>query len=76
MARLAALSKEKEQAKDRSSVITTEIQPLGVFHPAESEHQVAIPLYFPLMIQMQFIMLLFISYLHLYELNFYARNLN
>ncbi|CAL5045621.1 unnamed protein product [Urochloa decumbens] len=38
-ARLAALSKEKEQAKDRSSVITTQIQPLGVFHPAEPEHQ-------------------------------------
>jgi len=55
---LAALSKEKEQAKDRSSVITTQIQPLGVFHPAEPEHQVAIPLYFSLMIQMQFIMLL------------------
>lgn len=43
-ARLAALSKEKEQAKDRSSVITTQIQPLRVFHPAEPEHQVAIAL--------------------------------
>lgn len=73
---MAALSKEKEQAKDRSSVITTQIQPLGVFHSAEPEHQVAIPLYFPLMIQMQFSMLLFISCLHLYELSFYARNLN
>ncbi|GJN29719.1 hypothetical protein PR202_gb17970 [Eleusine coracana subsp. coracana] len=38
-ARLAALTKEKEQAKDRSSVITTQIQPLGVFYPAEPEHQ-------------------------------------
>ncbi|KAL6861550.1 hypothetical protein ACP4OV_017250 [Aristida adscensionis] len=38
-ARLAALSKEREQAKDRSSVITTQIQPLGAFYPAEPEHQ-------------------------------------
>ncbi|KAG8069572.1 hypothetical protein GUJ93_ZPchr0006g45109 [Zizania palustris] len=38
-ARLAALSKEKEQAKDRHSVITTQIQPMGAFYPAEPEHQ-------------------------------------
>uniref|UniRef100_A0A0E0L7I9 Peptide methionine sulfoxide reductase A5 n=1 Tax=Oryza punctata TaxID=4537 RepID=A0A0E0L7I9_ORYPU len=38
-ARLAALSKEKEQAKDRHSVITTQIQPIGAFYPAEPEHQ-------------------------------------
>ncbi|KAG8093982.1 hypothetical protein GUJ93_ZPchr0012g19536 [Zizania palustris] len=42
-ARLAAVSKEKEQAKDRHSVITTQIQPMGTFYPAEPEHQVAIP---------------------------------
>jgi peptide-methionine (S)-S-oxide reductase len=42
-ARLAGLSKEKEQAKDRRSVITTQIQPIGAFYPAEPEHQVAIP---------------------------------
>ncbi|XP_006655768.2 peptide methionine sulfoxide reductase A5 [Oryza brachyantha] len=38
-ARLAALSKEKEQAKDRQSVITTQIQPIGTFYLAEPEHQ-------------------------------------
>ncbi|KAG6502284.1 peptide methionine sulfoxide reductase A5-like isoform X1 [Zingiber officinale] len=38
--RIAALSKEREQAKSRSSVVTTEIQELGVFYPAEAEHQV------------------------------------
>ncbi|KAF0903288.1 hypothetical protein E2562_026571 [Oryza meyeriana var. granulata] len=38
-ARLAALSKEKEQAKDRRSVITTQIQPMGTFYQAEPEHQ-------------------------------------
>ncbi|XP_074581148.1 peptide methionine sulfoxide reductase A5 [Curcuma longa] len=37
--RIAALSKEREQAKSRSSVVTTEIQELGVFYPAEAEHQ-------------------------------------
>jgi peptide-methionine (S)-S-oxide reductase len=41
---LAAFTKEREQAKDRSSVITTQIQPLGVFNPAEPEHQVGMPL--------------------------------
>ncbi|XP_051197770.1 peptide methionine sulfoxide reductase A5 [Lolium perenne] len=38
-ARLAGLSKEREQGKDRSSVITTEIHPVGAFYPAEPEHQ-------------------------------------
>ncbi|WOL12961.1 peptide methionine sulfoxide reductase A5 [Canna indica] len=38
-ARLAAASKEREQAKSRNSVVTTEIQQLGVFYPAEAEHQ-------------------------------------
>ncbi|CAD5190357.1 peptide methionine sulfoxide reductase A5-like [Musa acuminata AAA Group] len=38
-ARLAAVSKEREQAKSRSSLVTTEIQQLGVFYPAEAEHQ-------------------------------------
>ncbi|KAM0915092.1 hypothetical protein ACQ4PT_011112 [Festuca glaucescens] len=38
-ARLAGLSKEREQGKDRSSVITTEIHPVGAFYSAEPEHQ-------------------------------------
>ncbi|GAV74351.1 PMSR domain-containing protein [Cephalotus follicularis] len=37
--RLAAISKEREQAKSRSSVVTTQIQQLEVFYPAEPEHQ-------------------------------------
>lgn len=38
--RIAALSKEKEQTRSKNSVITTHIQQLGVFYPAEPEHQV------------------------------------
>ncbi|KAJ9563821.1 hypothetical protein OSB04_008981 [Centaurea solstitialis] len=37
--RLAAVSKEREQTKSRSSIVTTQIQPLGTFYPAEPEHQ-------------------------------------
>lgn len=38
-ARLAASSKETEQTKSRSSIVTTQIQQLEVFYPAESDHQ-------------------------------------
>ncbi|KAJ6807628.1 peptide methionine sulfoxide reductase A5 [Iris pallida] len=38
-ARLAAASKEREQTKSRSSIVTTQILQIGIFHPAESEHQ-------------------------------------
>lgn len=38
-ARLAAASKEREQTKSRSSIVTTQIQQLGTFHQAEPEHQ-------------------------------------
>ncbi|KAK9129570.1 hypothetical protein Sjap_010057 [Stephania japonica] len=38
-ARLASLSKEREQTKSRSSIVTTQIQQLGAFYPAEPEHQ-------------------------------------
>ncbi|KAJ7953107.1 Peptide methionine sulfoxide reductase family protein [Quillaja saponaria] len=37
--RLAAVSKEKEQTRSRSSIVTTQIQQLGIFYPAEAEHQ-------------------------------------
>ncbi|XP_022133207.1 peptide methionine sulfoxide reductase A5 [Momordica charantia] len=37
--RLAAVSKEKEQLKSRGSAVTTQIQELGAFYPAEAEHQ-------------------------------------
>lgn len=37
--RLAALSKEREQTRLKSSIVTTQIQPLGLFYPAESDHQ-------------------------------------
>ncbi|KAK9164416.1 hypothetical protein Syun_005318 [Stephania yunnanensis] len=40
-ARLASLSKEREQTRSRSSIVTTQIQQLGAFYPAEPEHQVA-----------------------------------
>lgn len=37
--RLASVSKEREQSKSRSSIVTTQIQQLGTFYPAEPEHQ-------------------------------------
>ncbi|KNA19854.1 hypothetical protein SOVF_057610 [Spinacia oleracea] len=37
--RLAAATKEREQTKSKSSIVTTQIQPLGTFYPAEPEHQ-------------------------------------
>ncbi|XP_021275224.1 peptide methionine sulfoxide reductase A5 [Herrania umbratica] len=38
-ARLAAMSKEREQTKSRNSIVTTQVQQLGSFYPAEPEHQ-------------------------------------
>ncbi|KAK9678775.1 hypothetical protein RND81_11G232500 [Saponaria officinalis] len=37
--RLATVTKEREQAKSKSSVVTTQILPLEIFYPAEPEHQ-------------------------------------
>ncbi|KAK4346919.1 hypothetical protein RND71_033258 [Anisodus tanguticus] len=37
--RLAAVSKEREQSKSKSSIVTTQIQQLEAFYPAEPEHQ-------------------------------------
>ncbi|XP_034684389.1 peptide methionine sulfoxide reductase A5 isoform X1 [Vitis riparia] len=37
--RLAAVSKEREQTVSKSSIVTTQIQQLGKFCPAEPEHQ-------------------------------------
>jgi len=37
--RLAAISKEREQTKSKISIVTTQIQQLGTFYPAEPEHQ-------------------------------------
>ncbi|GMP31949.1 hypothetical protein CsSME_00005940 [Camellia sinensis var. sinensis] len=37
--RLAAVSKEREQTKSKSSIVTTQIQQLRTFYPAEPEHQ-------------------------------------
>ncbi|XAR73788.1 Peptide-methionine (S)-S-oxide reductase [Bertholletia excelsa] len=37
--RLAAVSKEREQRKPKNSIVTTQIQQLGTFFPAEPEHQ-------------------------------------
>ncbi|KAK4763987.1 hypothetical protein SAY87_013425 [Trapa incisa] len=37
--RLAAFRKEREQAKSKISVVTTQIQQIGTFYPAEPEHQ-------------------------------------
>ncbi|XP_022894535.1 peptide methionine sulfoxide reductase A5 [Olea europaea var. sylvestris] len=36
---LAAQSKEREQTRSKMSVVTTQIQQLGTFYPAEPEHQ-------------------------------------
>nr|GMC61854.1 metacaspase-1-like [Ipomoea batatas] len=38
-ARLAGVSKEREQSRSRSSIVTTQIQQLETFYPAEPEHQ-------------------------------------
>ncbi|XP_058102441.1 peptide methionine sulfoxide reductase A5 [Magnolia sinica] len=38
-ARLASASKEKEQTKTKSTIVTTQIQQIGAFYPAESDHQ-------------------------------------
>lgn len=38
--RMAALGKEQEQTRSRSSIVTTQILQLGTFYPAEPEHQV------------------------------------
>ncbi|KEH20384.1 peptide methionine sulfoxide reductase family protein [Medicago truncatula] len=38
--RMASVSKEQEQTRSRSSIVTTQILQLGTFHPAEPEHQV------------------------------------
>ena len=38
--RLAAISKEREKTKLKSSIVTTHIQQLGTFYPAEPKHQV------------------------------------
>ncbi|KAK8545282.1 hypothetical protein V6N12_026119 [Hibiscus sabdariffa] len=38
-ARLATMSQEREQAKSRTSIVTTQIQQLQSFYPAEPEHQ-------------------------------------
>ncbi|KAE9614598.1 putative peptide-methionine (S)-S-oxide reductase [Lupinus albus] len=37
--RIASVSKEQEQARSRSSIVTTQILQLGTFYPAEPEHQ-------------------------------------
>ncbi|KAJ7944180.1 Peptide methionine sulfoxide reductase family protein [Quillaja saponaria] len=37
--RLAAVSKEKQQNRSRRSIVTTQIQQLGMFYPAEAAHQ-------------------------------------
>ncbi|PRQ60853.1 putative peptide-methionine (S)-S-oxide reductase [Rosa chinensis] len=38
--RLASVNRGREQTKSKSSIVTTQIQPLGTFYPAEPEHQV------------------------------------
>lgn len=37
--RLATATKEREQTKSKNSIVTTQIQPLETFYPAEPEHQ-------------------------------------
>lgn len=39
-ARLAAMSKEREQTRSKNTIVTTQIQALETFYPAEPEHQV------------------------------------
>jgi len=43
---MAAVSKEQEQTRSRSSIVTTQILQFGTFYPAEPEHQVSFPKYF------------------------------
>lgn len=37
--RLAAVTKEREQTRSKSNIVTTQIQQIETFHPAEPEHQ-------------------------------------
>ncbi|KAL9327121.1 hypothetical protein ACSQ67_007766 [Phaseolus vulgaris] len=37
--RMASVSKEQEQTRSRSSIVTTQILQLGTFYPAEPDHQ-------------------------------------
>ncbi|XP_027179193.1 peptide methionine sulfoxide reductase A5 [Coffea eugenioides] len=37
--RLASVSKEREQTRSKSGIVTTQIQQLGTFYPAEPDHQ-------------------------------------
>nr|XP_027071878.1 peptide methionine sulfoxide reductase A5-like [Coffea arabica]XP_027071879.1 peptide methionine sulfoxide reductase A5-like [Coffea arabica] len=37
--RLASASKEREQTRSKSDIVTTQIQQLGTFYPAEPDHQ-------------------------------------
>jgi peptide-methionine (S)-S-oxide reductase len=37
--KLALFSKEREQTRSKSSIVTTQIQQLSTFYPAEPEHQ-------------------------------------
>ncbi|KAF7841817.1 peptide methionine sulfoxide reductase A5-like [Senna tora] len=39
--RVASVSKENEQTRSRSSIVTTQIQQLTEFYPAKPEHQEA-----------------------------------
>lgn len=38
--RLAAVTKEREQTRSKGSIVTTQIQQIETFYPAEPEHQV------------------------------------
>lgn len=38
-ARLATISKQREQTKSKTGIVTTQIEQLGSFYPAEAEHQ-------------------------------------
>ncbi|CDP22095.1 unnamed protein product [Coffea canephora] len=37
--RLASVSKEREQTRSKSGIVTTQIQQLGIFYPAEPDHE-------------------------------------